>query len=203
MGVGEMENPFVSRGGLKLWHALLEFAVDVRGLRCVDFGANVGGFTDALLRGGAAHVTAIDTGYGTLAWKLRTDARVLVRERTNAIHVPAPGAGERADLVVMDMGWTVQRLCVPAALGWLRPGGRIITLIKPHYEVGAGEKGLLVEGVLARGEAERVVARVLGAMPALGVRVLAQTQSPIVGGKTKGNAAGNHEWLALLGAGRG
>lgn len=183
-------------------HALLEFGVDVRGMACADFGANVGGFTDCLLQDGAALVTAVDTGYGTLAWKLRKDPRVVVRERTNAIHAAGPTAEERVDLVVMDMGWTAQRMCIPAGLAWLKPGGRIITLIKPHYEVSAEEKRLLVDGVLGRADAERIVRRVLEAMPSLGARVLGETESPIIGGKTKGNIAGNHEWLAMLEDGR-
>ena len=95
-------------------------------MRCADFGCNVGGFTDCLLQRGAAHVVAMDTGYGTLAWKLRQDARVTVRERENALHAAVPGEAERVDLVVIDMGWTPQRLCVPVAVMWLKPGGRII-----------------------------------------------------------------------------
>jgi 23S rRNA (cytidine1920-2'-O)/16S rRNA (cytidine1409-2'-O)-methyltransferase len=167
-------------------------------MRCADFGANVGGFTDVLLQTGAAGVTAIDTGYGTLAWKLRQDPRVRVMERTNALHAAPPAEDARVDLVVIDMGWTPQRMCVPAALAWLRDGGRIITLVKPHYEVMAEERGLLHEGVLSPEDAERITMRVIESMPSLGARVLASTPSPIVGGKTKGNAAGNREWLALL-----
>jgi 23S rRNA (cytidine1920-2'-O)/16S rRNA (cytidine1409-2'-O)-methyltransferase len=191
-------NPFVSRGGLKLRHALDVFGVDVHGLTCADFGANVGGFTDCLLQAGASRVVAMDTGYGTLAWKLRQDSRVSVRERTNALHAPPPGEDARVDLVVMDMGWTPQRLCVPAALAWLKRGGGIITLVKPHYEVTAAEKSLLRDGVLPVDEATRIAQRVIDAMPSLGATVLAQTESPITGGKTKGNAEGNREWLALL-----
>lgn len=195
-------SPFVSRGGLKLAHALDEFAIDVRGLRAADFGCNVGGFTDCLLQRGASHITAIDTGYGTLAWKLRTDARVSVMERTNALHAPPPALPDRVDLVVVDMAWTPQRLCIPAALKWLKedapPGGRIITLIKPHYELGPDEKNLLHEGVLEISHAERTMQRVLTELPSLGVEVLGCTLSPIIGGKTKGNTEGNREWLAHL-----
>ncbi len=191
-------NPFVSRGGLKLQHALETFGLSVAGLRCADFGANVGGFTDVLLQSGAASVVAVDTGYGTLAWKLRQDPRVRVMERTNALHAVPPATEARVDLVVVDMGWTPQRMCVPAALAWLRNGGRIISLVKPHYEVRADEKELLRDGVLSPEDAERITTRVIDAMPALGVRILAHTPSPIVGGKTKGNAAGNREWLVLL-----
>lgn len=192
------ENPFVSRGGLKLRRALEAFGVDVRGMRCADFGCNVGGFTDCLLQGGAVHVVAMDTGYGTLAWKLRQDARVTVRERVNALHAAVPSEAERVDLVVIDMGWTPQRLCVPAAMKWIRPGGRIITLVKPHYEVVGAEKGLLREGVLSVEDGARIARRTIDAMGAMGVRVMGEAESPIVGGKTKGNAGGNREWLVMV-----
>ncbi|MBC7834908.1 MAG: TlyA family rRNA (cytidine-2'-O)-methyltransferase [Phycisphaerales bacterium] len=197
------EHGYVSRGGVKLRHALDEFEVDVRGLRCADMGCSTGGFTDCLLQAGAAHVTSIDTGYGVLAWKLRKDARVTVMERTNALHA-APPAGEleKMDLVVLDTGWTPQRLCLPAAMKWVRAGdrgdqgGRIITLIKPHYELEPAEKYLLVGGVLDESEAGRVSQRALETMPAIGLRVIAVTKSPITG--SKGAARGNAEWLAML-----
>ncbi len=187
--------PFVSRGGDKLRHALTHFALDVRGAAAADFGCNVGGFTDCLLRAGAARVYALDTGYGALAWALRKDPRVVVMERTNALHTPPP---EPVDLVAIDMAWTPQRHAVPAALRWLRPGGRIVTLVKPHYELGDDEKRLLRRGVLDEGDAARVVERVVAEMPGLGVRVAGVTESPIRGGAGKGNARGNAEWLALL-----
>ena len=205
---------YVSRGGLKLEHALESFGVDVSGLRCADFGCNVGGFTDCLLQRGAAHVTAVDTGYGTLAWKLRQDARVLTLERTNALHCApshAPGAAEPGgyDLVVVDMAWTPQRLCVPAALKWLKPptaageadgraGGRVITLVKPHYEVKTEEKHLLSDGVLEEKDAERIMERTLDEVRSLGVEVLGCVRSPVIGGQGKKNTTGNVEWLALL-----
>lgn len=191
---------YVSRAGHKLAHALDTFAIDPRGLVCADFGCNVGGFTDCLLKRGAAKVYAIDTGYGALAWTLRNDPRVVVMERTNALHAEPPAnESERPALIVIDMGWTPQRLCVPAALRWLKPGGRIVTLIKPHYEVTPEEKRtILKRGVLDEPDAQRVCDRVLDAMPALGVNVLGVTQSPLEGGAGKGNARGNREWLAVL-----
>jgi 23S rRNA (cytidine1920-2'-O)/16S rRNA (cytidine1409-2'-O)-methyltransferase len=189
---------FVSRAGAKLEHALEEFELDVTGLRCADFGCNVGGFTDCLLQRGAKHVTAIDTGYGALAWKLRQDPRVETRERTNALHAEAPAGG--VDLVVLDLAWTPQRLAIPAALKWLAPGGRIITLIKPHYELRDEEKAWLDRGFLPHERVPGVVTRVEAEMPALGARVLGSTQSPLVGGKTskKAGVPGNIEWLTLL-----
>ena len=201
---------FVSRAGVKLAHALDAFHFDVRGLTCVDFGCNVGGFTDCLLRRGAAHVIAIDTGYGTLDWKLRSDSRVTVLERTNALHAePArvktvsDTVFSGADLVTIDLGWTPQRHAMPAALRWLKPssktsgGGCIITLIKPHYELNDDERRtLLHDGRLDEHEAARIAQRVLESMPALGVEVIDHARSPILGGASKGKA-GNVEFLAL------
>jgi 23S rRNA (cytidine1920-2'-O)/16S rRNA (cytidine1409-2'-O)-methyltransferase len=192
------EERFVSRAGAKLLHALEAFAIDVAGMRCADFGCNVGGFTDCMLQRGAAHVTAIDTGYGALAWKLRQDPRVEVRERTNALHADPPPGG--VDLVVVDLAWTPQRLAVPAALRWLAPGGRIVTLVKPHYELREDEKPWLDRGFLPHERVPGVVARVEAAMPSLGARVTGSAQSPLVGGKTsrKAGVPGNVEWLVVL-----
>ena len=126
------QGEFVSRGGQKLSAAIDAFALDVGGMSCADFGCNVGGFTDCLLRRGAGKVYAVDAGYGELAWKLRNDPRVVVMERTNALHCdPAEPVG----LVAIDLAWTPQRLSIPAAMRWLAPGGAIISLLKPHYEL--------------------------------------------------------------------
>jgi len=192
------EERFVSRAGAKLEHALEAFGMGVAGLRCADFGCNVGGFTDCLLQRGAARVTAIDTGYGALAWKLRQDPRVEVRERTNALHAEPPAGG--VDLVVVDLAWTPQRLAVPAALRWLAPGGRAVTLVKPHYELRDDEKAWLDRGFLPHERVPGVVARVEAEMPTLGARVAASARSPLVGGKTsrKAGVPGNVEWLMLL-----
>ncbi len=187
---------YVSRGGFKLAAALDGFDLDVAGFVCADLGANVGGFTDCLLRRGAAKVYAVDTGYGQLAWKLRQDERVVVMERTNAMHVDPPAAP--IDLAVVDLAWTPQRHAVPAALRW-RPG-RIVTLIKPHYEASAEAprgRGAGRGGVLDEAEADAVCRRTLNRLPALGVRVVGCLRSPIRGGKGKGRA-GNLEYLALL-----
>jgi 23S rRNA (cytidine1920-2'-O)/16S rRNA (cytidine1409-2'-O)-methyltransferase len=192
------EPALASRAGLKMQHALQAFAFPVTGLVAADFGCNVGGFTDVLLRAGAARVFAVDTGYGTLAWRLRQDARVVTMERTNALHAERPEGG--VDLVVLDLAWTPQRLAIPAALRWLRPGGRIISLVKPHYELRDEEKSWLVQGFLPHERVPVVVDRVRGEMPALGARVLADTASPITGGKSakRAGSPGNMEWLMLL-----
>jgi TlyA family rRNA methyltransferase/putative hemolysin len=112
-------------------HALKEFNLDVTGFVCADLGCSTGGFTDCLLQHGAAKVYSVDTGYGVLDWRLRNDPRVVVLERTNALHVVLP---ELVDLVTIDVSWTPQRLILPKAKTLLQPGGSIISLIKPHYE---------------------------------------------------------------------
>ncbi|HEX2837192.1 MAG TPA: SAM-dependent methyltransferase [Phycisphaerales bacterium] len=186
------DSPFVSRGGLKLRHALTEFGMDVSGLICADFGCSTGGFTDCLLQAGAAKVYAVDTAYGEFAWKLRNDPRVRVMERTNCLHAVAP---EPVDLVVADAGWTPQRLLVPAAIRWLRTGGRMISLVKPHYELKDRGENLPLKGILPDDMAQRVTDETIAGLAPLGVRVLGVTKSPILGGaKAKGNA----EWLALV-----
>jgi 23S rRNA (cytidine1920-2'-O)/16S rRNA (cytidine1409-2'-O)-methyltransferase len=164
--------------------------LDVRGWTCADFGCNVGGFTDCLLRSGAAKVYALDTGYGQLAWTLRKDARVVVRERTNALHCPAP---QPVDLVTIDLAWTPQEHAVPAALRWLKPGGRIVSLVKPHYEL-AHVLGRRPERALSPAQAREALRKACVRLEALGAAVLAVAPSPVEG---KG---GNEEFLLLIAA---
>jgi len=192
------EPALASRAGFKMQHALQSFAFNVQGMAVADFGCNIGGFTDVLLRAGAAKVFAIDTGYGTLAWRLRQDPRVVTMERTNALHAAAPSEG--VDLVVLDLAWTPQRLSVPAALRWLRPDGRMITLVKPHYELRDEEKAWLDHGFLPHERVAGVVDRVRREMAGLGAQVLAETASPITGGKSakRAGSPGNMEWLMLV-----
>ncbi|MGD9791492.1 MAG: TlyA family RNA methyltransferase [Phycisphaerales bacterium] len=190
-----MDEPkYVSRGGLKLRHALETFSVDAHGNVAADLGCSTGGFTDCLLQAGATKVYSVDTAYGELAWTLRNDPRVVVMERTNALHAEAR---ERVDLVVADMSWTPQRLVIPAALRWCKPEGRIISLVKPHYELkDVDPKGVPRGGVLSEERAEAEFQRVLTTLPGLGVRVLGSTKSPILGGG--GKSKGNVEYLVLL-----
>lgn len=195
------EKRFVSRGGLKLDHALTVFGVNVDGARCVDLGCSTGGFTDCLLRRGAAGVVAIDTAYGIIDYKLRIDDRVTLYERTNALHAEPRSRAELSDLVVIDLGWTPQARAIPAALRWLKddPGARIITLIKPHYEKSARDRsGPVHGGVLGHEEAEAITKETLEALATLGVVTLGCEQSPIVGGKSGKKGKGNAEWLALV-----
>lgn len=178
--------PFVSRAGQKLDHALSAFALDVRGFTCADFGSNTGGFVDCLLQRGATKVYAIDTGYGVLDWKLRNDPRVVVMERTNAMHVQLP---ERVRLVTIDVAWTKQRVILPAAKRALSDDGLVVTLVKPHYE--ADEK-LLRKGVLPVEHVQSVVSDVERDIVGTGFEIVNRVESPITGAK------GNRELLMLL-----
>lgn len=177
---------FVSRAGEKLDHALACFGLDVSGLVCADFGANAGGFTDCLLQRGAAQVFAIDTGYGALEWKLRKDPRVVAMERTNAMHVSLPLP---MDLVTIDVAWTKQRHILPAARRVLKPGGSVVSLIKPHYEA---DPALLAGGVLPREKLDSVMESVTRDIAGSGFHLVQAVPSPILGAK------GNAEVLALL-----
>jgi 23S rRNA (cytidine1920-2'-O)/16S rRNA (cytidine1409-2'-O)-methyltransferase len=177
----------------------LHFGLDVTNLRCADFGCSTGGFTDCLLQRGARQVIAIDTGYGILDWTLRNDVRVEVRERSNVLHADPPQSG--VDLIVIDVGWTPQARVLSVADGWLAMDGRVITLIKPHYERSADPAHRHdAKGLLSDEEADSILAGTLEAMPALGWHVLDQVVSPIRGAKSgKGRRGeGNLEFLALL-----
>ncbi|NOX58794.1 MAG: TlyA family RNA methyltransferase [Planctomycetes bacterium] len=179
-------NPFVSRAGQKLQAALTAFNIDPAGLSCADLGCNVGGFTDCLLQNGASTVYAIDTGYGSLAWKLRTDARVVAMERTNALHASLPSA---VNLITIDVAWTKQHHILPVAHQMLAGKGCVISLIKPHYEA---DRALLRQGVLTADDAAEVFASVTDKLANTGYPVRATIPSPILGRK------GNAEYLALF-----
>ncbi len=184
------DRPFVSRGGRKLQAALEAFGIDVAGRTCADFGANVGGFTDCLLARGAEKVFALDTGYGALDWRLRNDPRVVVLERTNALHAEPPAGG--VDLVAIDVAFTPQRRIVPAAARWLRPGGHIVSLLKPHYEQAKLPGAPRPPGrprPLTDARAEEVRDEVCRQLVGLGLGPLAAIRSPLKG---KG---GNPEYL--------
>lgn len=178
--------PYVSRSGIKLAAALDAFGVDPTGFLCADLGSNVGGFVDCLLQRGAPKVYAVDTGYGTLAWKLRKDPRVVVMERTNAMHV---SLDEPVDLVTIDVAWTPQHHILPNAVRLLKPFGSIITLIKPHYEAG---KTQLEKGVLKADAVEQTLEEILDRIRGMSLHVVGTISSPIAGQK------GNVEFLAYL-----
>jgi 23S rRNA (cytidine1920-2'-O)/16S rRNA (cytidine1409-2'-O)-methyltransferase len=181
--------PYVSRGGLKLAAALGAFGVDPTGWICADIGASTGGFTDCLLQRGAARVYAVDVGYGQLAWSLRQDARVISIERTNIRHLMS--LPELVALATVDVSFIGLSLVLPSIVKLLAPGGQIIALIKPQFEVGRGEvgKGGIVRDPVAH---ERAVEGVRQAGLELGLAVSGVCESPITG------ADGNREFLILL-----
>jgi 23S rRNA (cytidine1920-2'-O)/16S rRNA (cytidine1409-2'-O)-methyltransferase len=177
---------FASRAGYKLDHALTAFDLNVSGCTCADLGCNAGGFVDCLLQRGAAKVYAIDTGHGALDWKLRKDPRVVVMERTNAMHVQLP---DHVQFITIDVAWTRQQHILPAARRMLAPGGCVVSLIKPHYEA---DRALLRRGVLPPERLHAVFQKVAGDIHQAGFQLLAVTPSPITGG------SGNRELLVWL-----
>lgn len=183
------DHPWVSRGGLKLAHALSHFALDPNGAVAIDVGASTGGFTDVLLSHGAAKVYAVDVGHGQLAWKLRTDLRVVVLERTNARHITANEVPEPVDWVVCDASFIGLEIVLPAALSLAKPGATAVALIKPQFEVGpdrVGKGGVVRDPALHEEVCERIHAW-LGRQP--GWSVLGIVESPVLGPE------GNKEFL--------
>ena len=188
---------YVSRGGIKLAHGLDHFGIDPAGVVALDIGASTGGFTDVLLRRGAARVYAVDVGHGQLDWRLRNDPRVVALERTNVRHLSREQVPEPADLVVCDVSFISLELALPAALALARDDATLVALIKPQFEVGKGQVG---KGGVVRDPAlhEQVCARIARWLEDVqGWRVLGVTESPITGPK------GNREFLiAARGADR-
>ena len=183
--------PFVSRGGFKLDKALKVFPIDPEGKLCIDCGASTGGFTDVLLQHGAARVYAVDVGYGQLAWKLRTDERVVNLERCNLRYIGKEQIPDSLDLAVMDVSFISIRLVLPAVVQLLKPGADLICLIKPQFEAGREEVGK--KGVV-RDEAVhmRVVQSILDYVPTLDLSVQGLDYSPIKGPE------GNIEYICHL-----
>ena len=183
---------FASRGGEKMEAALLRFELDVAGAVVADVGASTGGFTDCLLQRGAARVYAVDVGYGQLDWRLRNDSRVVVMERTNARYLES--LPEPVDLVTADVSFISLGLILPAAVGWLRPDGQVVALIKPQFEAGRREVGK--GGVVRDPDVHRrVLERVLGKAAGLGLGLRGLMPSPLRG------PAGNVEFLGWWVAG--
>ena len=174
-------HPYVSRGGVKLAHALDHFAIDPTGAVALDIGASTGGFTDVLLQRGAARVYAVDVGHGQLDWKLRQDSRVIVRERCNARHLTSAEIPEPPGLVVCDASFISLMTVLPPSLDLAAPGAALIALIKPQFEVGKGRvgKGGVVRDPVLHAEVCQTIAAWLGARP--GWTVLGVTESPIRG----------------------
>lgn len=183
--------PWVSRGGVKLAHALTHWELEPAGKVCLDVGASTGGFTDVLLQHGASRVYAVDVGHGQLAWKLVQDSRVINLERLNIRHLGPEQVPEPIDFLVMDVSFISVRLALPPSLALLKAGGEGVVLIKPQFEVGKGQVG---KGGVVRDEAQRreVVAAMCDWLPTQGVVVRGVIPSPILGPK------GNEEFLVAF-----
>lgn len=179
--------PYVSRGGLKLAGGLDHFGVDPTGMRCLDVGCSTGGFTDCLLRRGAASVVAVDVGYAQFDWSLRQDPRVTLFERTNMVDLPAL-TDQRFDLAVCDVSFTSVVTILPAVVSLLAPHGMFLTLVKPQFEAPREDVG---EGGIVRDPRvrEAALAKVRDAFVEAGLDVKGSCQSPITGHK------GNVEYL--------
>ena len=183
--------PYVSRGGLKLEKALRDFGVKPEGYVCSDSGASTGGFTDCLLQQGAKKVFAIDVGYGQLDWKIRSDARVVVMERTNIRYVTPEDLGEPLDLSVVDVSFISLKIVLPTIKTLLKPTGQVLCLIKPQFEAGkekVGKKGVVREPATHKEVLDHFVALA----HELDFRILGLTFSPVKGPE------GNIEFLGHL-----
>lgn len=183
--------PYVSRGGIKLAHALDVFAVSVAGRTAIDVGASTGGFTDCLLQRGAARVYAVDVGYGQLAWKLREDPRVVCMERTNIRQLTAGTLETIPNLAVIDASFISLDKVLPPTLALLTQDAEVVALIKPQFEVGRGQVG---KGGVVRDprQHDEVITRIRTEAEGLGCTVLGVTDSPLLGQK------GNREFLIHL-----
>ena len=183
--------PYVSRGGLKLEKALRDFGVDPTGFVCSDSGASTGGFTDCLLQKGAKKVFAIDVGYGQLAWKIRSDPRVVAMDRTNIRYVTPEDIGEPLDLSVVDVSFISLRTVLPPICKLLKPNGQIVCLIKPQFEAGrdkVGKKGVVRDAKIH----EEVLNGFLALTRELNLTLKNLTYSPVKGPE------GNIEFLGHL-----
>jgi 23S rRNA (cytidine1920-2'-O)/16S rRNA (cytidine1409-2'-O)-methyltransferase len=183
------DHPWVSRGGLKLAHGIAHFGFSAMGRTAIDVGASTGGFTDVLLANGAARVYAVDVGHGQLAWKLRSDARVVVLEKTNARLITAEQVPEPIDALVCDASFIGLRSVLPAPLALCRPGAWAIALIKPQFEATRAEigpKGVVTDPAV-RAQYCAEIENWWAGLP--GWTVMGITKSPITGPE------GNHEYL--------
>ena len=183
------DHPWVSRGGLKLAHALQSFGIDAGGQTALDIGASTGGFTDVLLQSGAARVYAVDVGHGQLDWGLRNDPRVVSLERTNARNLTSDHIPEAIDVIVCDASFIGLRTVLPAGLKLATSGALLVALIKPQFEVGKGKvgRGGVVRDRALHDEVCETIRDWLEALPHW--RVIGLTESPVVG------PAGNIEFL--------
>lgn len=183
--------PYVSRGGLKLEKALKVFPIDVNGKVCIDCGASTGGFTDVLLKNGAAKVYSVDVGYGQLAWSLRNDERVVNMERTNIRYISSEQIPEPLNICVMDLSFISVKLVLPAVCALLKDDAQLVCLIKPQFEAGreeVGKKGVVRDKAVHLS----VIESVLSFAPTVGMTVMGLDFSPIKG------PDGNREYLCYM-----
>jgi len=175
------DHPWVSRGGVKLAHALEALGWDIAGSVAIDVGASTGGFTDVLLTRGAARIYAVDVGHGQLAWKLRSDPRVIVLERTNARHLTAAEIPEPVDLITCDASFIALEKVLATPLGFAKPAARLVALIKPQFEAGRAEvgKGGVVRDPAVHERVCREVAEWIGRQPGWQAELI--ERSPITG----------------------
>jgi len=185
------DQPYVSRGGLKLEGALNAFGMDPKGMVVMDVGASTGGFTDCVLQKGARRVYAVDVGYGKLAWKLQKDPRVINLERRNIRYLKREEIPEEVDLILIDTSFISVEKFLPHLLKFLKKGGNLVCLIKPQFEVGKGEVG---KGGVVKDPAlhQKVIDRISGFCRELGLSILGVVESPLLGPK------GNKEFFICL-----
>jgi len=190
LGLIAPDHPYVGRGGVKLAHALDTFHIDVEGREALDIGASTGGFTDVLLKRGAARVVALDVGHGQIDWTLRNDPRVVVIEHFNARHLQPSDLPGAVDIVTIDVSFISLRQILPVVPPLLRPQGDVVALVKPQFEAGRSEirKGVIRDAAIQA----RVVDEVSAAAREVGLTPVASTTSPITGAK------GNVEFLLHL-----
>jgi 23S rRNA (cytidine1920-2'-O)/16S rRNA (cytidine1409-2'-O)-methyltransferase len=183
--------PYVSRGGLKLEHAITEFKIDVKNRVAMDIGASAGGFTDCLLQRGAVKVYAIDVGYGQFSWKLRNDSRICLLEKTNIRYLDKQRIPDRIDISTIDVSFISLSKVIPKVSEFLAPHGEIVALIKPQFEAGKKDVG---KGGVVKSEKIRiqVIDRIKRESEEIGFNVIGTTTSPIKGPK------GNVEYLIYL-----
>jgi 23S rRNA (cytidine1920-2'-O)/16S rRNA (cytidine1409-2'-O)-methyltransferase len=186
-----MPMPYVSRGGLKLVHALDTFQVDPSGLRCLDVGISTGGFTDCLLQRGAVQVVGVDVGRAQVDWKLRQDPRVILFEETNFRYIDPNKIGSPFDLCVIDVSFISLTLILPVVAACISPGGLVLPLVKPQFEVGRenlGNKGVVRDPEKRLGALQKISQF----STTCGFQVLGETESPVPGPE------GNIEYLLKL-----
>ena len=188
----EIDQPYVSRGGLKLKSALEYFNIDPQGFDAMDIGSSTGGFTDCLIKSGVEKVFAVDVGYGQLAWELRQNPRVVLLERTNIRHLEFERLGQFVDLIVIDASFISLQMVFPKAVEFLKNGASLLALVKPQFEAGAdevGKRGKVSDPAIHH----KVLEKLKNAAQELGLIILGQTKSVIVGKKS-----GNEEYFLWL-----